>query len=321
MLFIHGEYNTEKHRGVVADHCGVCGEPTIHRITQHFRTPHLYFVALGSGNLTATLLTCTGCGLKTPCPDRRYAQTLGEVEAQSMHVGKVLLQTNPRLAEAIAYRAELRDQAHDLERAEEGQFDPRVALALSKMAALDCSNPRTIELQARIGRWAILDDAGQTRLLRDIDSLTAEIDARQSSALFVNLMVQRLKPGTDGFLEFLAFVVTLVGGGILTGMFLWPSNIGLMVGIVASLAAAVAAAVWTQRQVQRWKFGRFFRRVLLPEAATRDIDRAGIIEVLTGIDVNDKAIDARLRGMAKALPLLKELAGQQHPDFNPVEAG
>ena len=306
MLVIHGTYSSEKQRGIVVDQCAHCNAPTIHRITQHFRTPHLYFVPLGA-QLFATTIGCIECGAKKSCPKKRYARTLAELEARSMRVGEILLKTNPELAKTIEYRTQLNEQAHVLAGRGDESADPRVQLAFRRMAALDCDDQRAVELIEDLCRWPALDDLAQAQLLDEVEALVAKVDQERAGAQIVALLAERLKPEPDAFPEFAAFLIVLGVGTALTMQFLRGSTTGIVIGMVLSFAATIGATVWVHKRMRQWTIRRFFHKVLLPEANSRGISIASIGRALGEIDVTEKGIDPRLARMAEALPMLLQL--------------
>ncbi len=137
MFIIAGESESEKKLGVVADKCLICGQVTVLRVTQICRRPHIYLIPLGSAKPVATILTCNGCGGKATGGPHAFAQFLTEKQAKTMSVGEILEQTNPPLAKAIAYRAQLEIAVREGRGAAAGGPDPRLQLAFARLAEHD----------------------------------------------------------------------------------------------------------------------------------------------------------------------------------------
>jgi membrane protein implicated in regulation of membrane protease activity len=311
MFFIWGAYNSDKQRGVVGDKCPNCGRLTVLRITQHYRTQHVYFIPLGSGALTATVRTCGNCGAATTCSMSAYPRLLPEKETSSWPIDEIVRQSNPRLAEAMAFRAQLEQDVLDADRRSFGRLDPRVKLAFAKIAELDCSEPQVIELQTRLAQWEQLDQEPRAWLLRRIDELLDRVDRRRSADLFVRLIAQRFRPEMDGFLKFATFVAVFAVGITVTIVTVRDLNLGLAVGLVMALVAAIASAMFVHRQLQRWAHKRFFRKVLLREAGDRNVAVDDVMATMDQVNVLDESTDAQIRGMAQAAPLLAEVLAER----------
>jgi hypothetical protein len=315
VFIVHGTRTDEKKRGVVADNCRACGELTIHHLSEFYRRTHLYFIPLGRGELVGAVLTCTECGGKFDAAAGSYAELLCEEEARSMDVRDLVLRTNPRLAEAIAFRTGLKQDAARVTETPADRPDPRVKLAFAQLADVDRRDPRAIEYHALLAQWGVLDPAVQTRLLRDIDRLIAEREQQLAKARFVALMSQRFKPEVDGALTVLAGIAVLAMSITIAATFL--AGMALAIGIIVSIVLALVGGTFMHQKHQRWAHKRFFRNVFLPEAQKRCIDIGAAAAFLSGVDLRDARIDARARSLAGAVPLLQEVSAEADHNLEP----
>ena len=138
-----------------------------------------------------------------------------------------------------------------------------------------------------------------------------ERDIRRSCVRFVNAISQSFEPKVDGIAAFMAFGLVLVVGILLVGVFVGETAAGVAAGMVAVIAAAIFGSIRADRDYRRWRYKCFFRETFLPESEKRDISVTRLVEVMSRINVDDGALDERLRGMAKALPVLRELLLEQ----------
>jgi hypothetical protein len=197
-VIIWGEYDSDKTRGIVADRCPYCDRVTTFRVIQRYRVAHVYYIPLGSGKLIATLLCCNECGEMIVGALENYARVLPKKEAQGLSTEEILQQTNPRLLEALAYRAWLEEQARTARPADPGAPDPRVTLAFARLADLNPQDPRVLECQSRLAQWSTLAEEAQSELLRTIDDLVSEYECHAAVGRFVRLMGRRFQPLMKG---------------------------------------------------------------------------------------------------------------------------
>jgi membrane protein implicated in regulation of membrane protease activity len=308
VFIIHGTRTDEKKLGVVADECPVCGEVTSHRLSEFYRADHLYFIPMGRGELVGAVLTCMQCGREYGSAAGAYAAPLSEKEARSLEPRELLERTNPRLAQQIELRARWEQEASAVTQAPVGRPDPRVKLAFAQLADVDRRDARVIEYHALLAQWSALDPARQARLLRDIKQLTADERKRKAADGFAVLVAQRFKAEMDGALTFLTGLVVLVAGITVAAILL--TGMELAIGIIGSIILALVVAMIMHRKYQRRAHRRFFRKVMLPEAQRKGIEIAPVIEFLSGVDCRDVRIDAQLRALAAAVPLLKEVLAE-----------
>jgi hypothetical protein len=309
MLIIHGTRTDEKFLGMVADNCLLCGKLSLLSMVQYRERQHIYFIPFGAGKLVSTVLKCEGCGGASTCQPGAYADWLPQKLAKSLDFSEVLERTNPKLAEANAYRADLEKRVRESVPVGPRGIDARVELAFVKMASLDANNPRVNVTQAKLAQWSFLDGAAQSNLLREVDELVEQHRRQQSAIGFLNFIIQRFKPDKDGGAPFLIFMfVVFLGIG-----FSVKSTTGANTGVIfGSLMAALGLSFWIERRMLRRRHKRFFRKRFLVELAKRNLSISEVMEPLLKINTSDKAIDARMRGMVKALPLLTEVLAEDN---------
>lgn len=318
MFILHGEYDSQTKRGVVADKCAHCRKITLLQVTQHFRKSHLYLIPLGRGKLVATVLTCTECRGKIEGTLEQYAGVLPQKQAQALSLGEVLQETNPRLAGLLAYRARLEREARDFRPVDPTLPDPRVKLAFARLAELDLRDPQVIELQARLAQWGCLDEAGRNRVLREVDAHLRQMEEQEVRFLFIQSMAQNFKADVDGGLAFLTFI-GLLALGIAGSVWLLGEAL-LGAGIVASIVAASVCSYLAHRWLCRRTQRRFFRTKFLPEAESRGVDVGQVVQVLAHIRAAGAHADEKLLKLAQALPLLEGVLKEQALAFDPEGA-
>jgi hypothetical protein len=308
-FIIHGNYASQNDLGVVADRCGHCGNLRVHRVTEHRRIGHLYFVPLGRGEVVAATITCTACNGVHEWRPERYTGYIPEAKARALTLGQILWKTNPAVADTVATRMRLERDAAAWQPGRDAGPDPRVALAFAKLA--DIHEDDSIQQRSLLERWNTLDAYSQERVLRDVDGLAEGNRHARDRARFVRAAAHKFTPGDHtakycvfGAVAFLCCPLGFVG--------LEPSGLGAL-GIVCGLAIALAAAWlfhwWYTRHVYR----RYFRRQFLPEAERRGVPVAEVVETLGCIDPRDKQVDEHLRDLACGLPVLNQvLAEQEH---------
>ncbi len=308
-FIIHGHYANQRDLGVVADWCGHCGNLHVHRITQHRRVGHLYFIPLGSGEVVATTSTCTACDGAHDWRPERYAGYIPEDAAQALTLGQILWKTNPRVADSVATRMQMERDAKAYQPGRGTGPDPRLALAFAKLADVDADNASP--QRALLERWDTLDTHSRERVLCEVTEL-AETDRRErDKARFITAFAGRFKPG-DSSMKFVVFVFAIIPGIVFSANYLKSDGLELL-GFGLSFFAALTATLLFHRWQTRHVYRRFFRREFLPAAQRRGVPVAEVVETLGCIDPRGKSTDERLRTLARGLPVLNEvLAEQEH---------
>jgi hypothetical protein len=320
MFVIHGTFNSVKHRGVVAEQCDHCNMPTVQRLMQHYRSGHIYFIPLGT-SLVESALVCTTCGAKVLCKLQRYSTTLPEFASRSLHVGDIMLRTNPQLSERVARVVNFENRAHELQTQNRGENDQRLSVAWRQLGSLDGTDPQVVQLEARLSQWHTFDAVGKADLVRDIGTLANRDRRHRSVVKILKQMVKDLKDPPDAFPQFFAFCFVVVAGLSMTVPFVAPSGLKILAALILSITAAIISSRWVIRRMERWRFRRFLRRQVLPEADALGITRSDLLAAISEIDASDIAVDPRLRRMAKVLPALKDLLTDREPDaFQPNPA-
>ena len=181
--------------------------------------------------------------------------------------------------------------------------------------------PPTADLRTQFAPRSASDRAGPPRRPPENDDWPDERDIQRSCVRFVNAISQSFGPNVDGIVAFIAFGAALAAG-ITAAVFVWIALSNTPMGHIAETLTAltgtvtvITAAVFCSRRADRayrgWRCKRFFRETFMPEAEKRDIPITRLVEVMGRINVSDGALDERLRGMAKALPVLRELLLEQ----------
>jgi len=182
--------------------------------------------------------------------------------------------------------------------------------------------PPTADLRTQLAPRRAPDRASPPpRRPPENDDWADERDLQRSCVRFVNAISQSFEPKVDGIVAFMAFGLALVAG-IIAAVFIGialshtpmgpiDSTAAVLTGIVAVIAAAVFCSIRADRAYRGWRYKSFFRGIFLPEAEKRDLPITQIVAVMGRINVSGGSLDERLRGMAKALPLLKELLLEQ----------
>lgn len=337
MFIVWGNYNREKERGVVADRCIHCTRVAMMDVKQFYRVPHIYFIPLGSGTLTATLLTCAECNGQVLGKEETYRKVLPKAATHGLSTGQVVEETNPQLHEELVYRANLVQQAQNVmgaspatppvehgiaERADMIQMeidptprgpanarlpDPRVELAFARLANLDFRSKDVVQLQMRLVQWHALDAAAQAQVLRDIDRIADEQEQANAALRFVLLMAQKFTPDVDAGLAVLLLVGIAVLGVIVTlTLFMESSPYLVAGGLFVSLVGAVMASVWCHRAQRRRLQRNFFQTTFLPDAHYQDVSVARVINLLKAPPptISHEPIVQKL---AEALPMLEEV--------------
>jgi hypothetical protein len=313
MFVIAGEYNLDKKLGMVADRCTICGSVTLLSATKLARMDHAYFIPVSSRKQLGTVLVCSECKGKSVCSPQSFACFLPEKEARSLSLNEVLLRTNPRLAESMNHRARLeRESLGAPEVARKDGINPRVELAFLKISCLSGNDKRIVELQAKLAQWGALDSATQSRILSDVDTLAGEYERREASEHFLNFVAQRFKPEISGLPKLMSFVLPLIPGIAFTMIFLNGNETRMATGLALSFVPALAVGLLANWYFLRQMHKQFFRSVFLPEADERGLRMAPVIELLGTVDTDDLRIDERHRGMARAIPLLKQVLAEQN---------
>ena len=316
MFIIHGHYNREKDRGVVADKCLHCAQVSLLRVTQHYKVGHLYFIPLGSGELIGTVLTCTECRGTMTGVVEVYSRVLPREISARMTLGQVLAETNPRLNEEILYRASLEQKAR--EALGPGMPDPRVELAFARLADLNHRHPEVVRLHSRLAQWSVLDPAMQAQLLRDLDAVALDQERDDAALRFVRLMGQQFTPDVDAFLSVLICVV-VAGVGTAGSAMLFSDGAFIAGGVLASIFVGCIASFFFNRAQRRYSHRKFFRNTFLPEAHYHDVDVVRALGVLQEPPPS-VAHDPGVANLAASLPILHQVLKDAHPEGDIADA-
>jgi hypothetical protein len=305
-FLIHGHYANQRDLGFVADWCGHCGNLHVHRVTQHRRVAHLYFIPLGSGEIVASTMTCTACDGPHDWRPERYTGYIPEDSARSLTLGQILWKTNPSVADSVATRMRLESDAAAYQPSRGAGPDLRVALAFDKLA--DVHEEGAEQQRSLLECWETLDSHSREHLLREVDQL-AEHDGRErNKARFITALASRYKPG-DATWKFIVFVFAIIPGIVFSANYLKADGLELL-GFALSLVAALTATLLFHRWYTRHVYRRFFRREFVPEAQRRGVPVAEVVETLGCINPRDKRVDEHLRALARGLPVLNEVLGE-----------
>ncbi|MFN8434336.1 MAG: hypothetical protein U0V18_09955 [Anaerolineales bacterium] len=104
MAIVWGKKRVEKALGHAADFCPICRDITPHRISRLGVAGHLYFVALGEGELVGHVGECTNCKTKRLVDSRKYKTFLF---APGNDIEKLIKETYPKLRLDRAERLEI----------------------------------------------------------------------------------------------------------------------------------------------------------------------------------------------------------------------
>jgi hypothetical protein len=153
---------------------------------------------------------------------------------------------------------------------------------------------------------------------RRVETVLEEQEERDAAARFVRVVGQSFKPDVDGGVAFLVLFVT--GALLITLAAFLLSGVALFVGILVAIAAAIVAAVVTHRKFRRFSQRRFFLQTFLPGAHYQGVSVARAIAILEDTDPDNPGLQPGLRGMARLLPVLREILHEASPDGSVSEA-
>ncbi len=101
MFIIWGTKTRRERLGVVADWCFNCRRVRAFTVSDYFRVPHVYYISLGRGTLTATARECWECGSQYYCAEEDYEDLLPEETAEQMSMNELLYRTNRSLSDRL----------------------------------------------------------------------------------------------------------------------------------------------------------------------------------------------------------------------------
>jgi hypothetical protein len=123
-------------------------------------------------------------------------------------------------------------------------------------------------------------------------------------------MADRLKPEIEGYIMLILFFGPVVPCFLVSLLFLERTQTNVAIGLGISFLSSIMIGVLVNRFLQRRSHRRFYREVILPEAARRKVDMGAVIAMLSQIDVNDQRVNERMRDLVKSLPLLTEVLAE-----------
>lgn len=299
MFIIHGSYDRDRPRGVVAERCNRCGEVTLFGLTQRYKVPHIYFIPLGSGELQETVLACTRCGTRAQTSVAQYEQIVPKKRARSMSLGDIIEATNPRLAQLLVHVSQL-----------DGATDPRVQAACDALWEIGAHHAATKYFLDRLARWASLNAGSQARLLGEIDAWNQQQQRRRDRVELLRAVAPLFKKDVVPVLALLAFVVVTVAG--LTAVFkLLSDHAVATAGIVATFVAAGISAVWAHRWCIRRAHRHFVLKILIPQAEARSIDLSALMADLKAVGPNDPEESRHVKALAEFRRSLVQILEQE----------
>jgi len=106
VLVVWGKKIVRKALGIVADFCPICRCAQAFRMSRVSLADHLYFVAVGEGQVADFVIECTTCGVPQSTNPAKYVTALPP-EAATMDVWALAAQTFPRFREVHGARLDL----------------------------------------------------------------------------------------------------------------------------------------------------------------------------------------------------------------------
>src|SRR4249920_611033 len=97
-VVVWGTKIVRKPLGLVADFCPICRCVRAFRMSRVNLTDHLYFVAIGEGQVADFVIECTSCGVPQSTNPAKYTTAL-PAEAATLAVEALAHSTFPRLGE------------------------------------------------------------------------------------------------------------------------------------------------------------------------------------------------------------------------------